>query len=178
MMNCIFHRMKGGVDLSLTKTVTLRKPRLEDGANIWRLIRNTDVLDLNSAYYYLIISKYFRNTCVVAEEDDQIVGFVSAFRHPENPEVIFVWQVAVDQSQRGKGLASSLLQELISREECTNIKYIETTISPSNKASKALFHKLANTLGTQMKESVQISPDVFPNESHETEQTYQIGPIR
>lgn len=150
---------------------------LEDGGEIWELIKNTKVLDLNSAYYYLILCKYFKNTCVVAENNQQIVGFVSAFFHPEKPNVLFVWQVAVDESQKGKGIASSLLEELLNREECANISYLETTISPSNKASKALFNKLARKLGTSMNETESISTEIFPNENHESEQTYQIGPI-
>lgn len=150
---------------------------LEDGGEIWKLIKNTRVLDLNSAYYYLILCKYFKNTCVVAENNQQIVGFVSAFFHPENPNVLFVWQVAVDEAQKGKGIASSLLEELLNREECANIYYLETTISPSNKASKALFNKLARKLETSMNETESISTEIFPNENHESEQTYQIGPI-
>ncbi|MBM7570879.1 diaminobutyrate acetyltransferase [Aquibacillus albus] len=167
----------GGINLLLTKSVELRKPTLEDGSNIWRLIRKTQVLDLNSAYYYLILSKYFKNTCIVAEHQGEIVGFVSAFLLPEKQNTLFIWQVAVDESQRGKGLASSLLQELLSREELSNVKYLETTISPSNKASQALFKKLAENFETEMKKIESISPEVFPNENHEPEQTYQIGPI-
>ncbi|MGJ9383085.1 diaminobutyrate acetyltransferase [Salipaludibacillus sp. CF4.18] len=163
--------------MAQTKSVALRKPHLDDGGDIWQLIKSTKVLDLNSAYYYLILCKYFKNTCVVAEEDHGIVGFVSAFIHPENSKVLFVWQVAVDQSQRGKGLASSLLEELVSREECASIQFIETTISPSNEASKALFKKFAHKLGTKMEETETISQEAFPSDNHESEQTYQIGPF-
>ncbi|WP_416148319.1 diaminobutyrate acetyltransferase [Salipaludibacillus sp. HK11] len=163
--------------LSVTIPVTLRKPKIEDGGNVWRLIKNTEVLDLNSAYYYLILCKYFQNTCVVAESDQRVVGFVSAFVHPDNPNVLFVWQVAIDESQKGKGIASSLLEELINREECSNINIIEMTISPSNKASRGLFEKLAKKLETKMIETEAISPEIFPNENHESEQTYQIGPF-
>ncbi|WP_247747053.1 diaminobutyrate acetyltransferase [Alkalihalobacillus sp. BA299] len=160
-----------------TKTMTLRKPHIEDGANIWRLIRDTQVLDLNSPYFYLILCKYFEDTCVVAEEDHQIVGFVSAFCHPKSPEKMFVWQVAVDDSQRGKGVASALLHELVKRKECSSVQFIETTISPSNKASQALFSKLAKNLGTKIEKTDQIPPEIFPSNNHETEQTYLIGPF-
>ncbi|MRH41753.1 diaminobutyrate acetyltransferase [Aquibacillus halophilus] len=155
----------------------MRKPLLEDGKKIWRLIKETKVLDLNSAYYYTILCKYFTDTCVVAEENGEIVGFISAFREPTEMRSIFVWQVAVDQSQRGKGLASSLLQGLLKRKECSDINYLDTTISPSNEASKALFQKLANTLKTKMVETEILHPSLFPNENHELEQTYRIGPF-
>lgn len=175
--NIYFMKGLGGINPLQTKSVALRKPNLNDGGDIWQLIRSTKVLDLNSAYYYLILCKYFKNTCIVADSDHQIVGFVSAFIHPENSKVLFVWQVAVDESQRGKGLASTLLEELLSREECSKINFIETTISPSNEASKALFKKFADKLGTKMEETGTISQDAFPSDNHELEQTYQIGPI-
>ena len=62
-----------------------RSPSEEDGKDIWELVKSTRVLDLNSAYSYLLLSKYFCDTCVVAEVNGKIVGFVSAF-HPQNKQ--------------------------------------------------------------------------------------------
>ncbi|HBQ24847.1 MAG TPA: diaminobutyrate acetyltransferase, partial [Syntrophomonas sp.] len=45
----------------------MRFPSEEDGRGIWELVKSTRVLDLNSAYSYLLLSKYFSDTCVVAE---------------------------------------------------------------------------------------------------------------
>src|SRR5690625_1790424 len=58
---------------TITKTdpgdnVVLRQPVIADGAAIWSLIRDTGVLDVNSAYSYLMLSKFFTQTCVVAED--------------------------------------------------------------------------------------------------------------
>ncbi|WP_018922710.1 diaminobutyrate acetyltransferase [Salsuginibacillus kocurii] len=165
------------MNLAATTTVTFRHPELEDGKEVWELIREIDVLDLNSSYYYLILCEYFGNTCMVAEVDKEIVGFVSGFRHPEDQQTLFVWQVAVAASQRGEGLAFSLIDKLLESEECEDVTTIQTTISPSNKASHALFEKVARHVGANMEKTVRFLPRMFPGTDHETEQTYEIKPI-
>jgi L-2,4-diaminobutyric acid acetyltransferase len=155
----------------------IREPQEEDGADIWALVRDTGVLDLNSAYSYLMLCKFFPDTCLVAERDKEIVGFVSAFLPPVNDDVIFVWQVAVAKSQRGKGLAGALLQELLQREACAEVRYLEATVSPSNVASQSLFRGLARDLGRRCEVTECFSEQLFPGKGHEAEMKYRIGPL-
>lgn len=158
--------------------IQFRKPRKEDGANIWKLIKDTGNLDLNSAYCYLMLCELFPNTCVVAEQDRKIVGFLSAFQQPDAMDVIFVWQVAVDQSQRGKGLGTALIKELLQRKACVGIRYVEATVSPSNGASQSLFKRLARSLETECQVTECFSSVHFPVTGHEDELTYRIGPFQ
>jgi len=156
----------------------LRKPKKEDGAKIWGLIKSSKVLDLNSAYSYLMLCEFFTDTCIVAEDQDQIIGFVSAFRQPQNPDTLFVWQVAVQQSYRGKGIGGELLKELLNSDSCENIHYLEATVSPSNLPSQSLFKGLANTFNCSIEISDCFSEELFPEPGHEAEQTYRIGPLK
>jgi L-2,4-diaminobutyric acid acetyltransferase len=166
------------IDMEAIKSKTqLRQPREEDGAGIWNLVKDTGVLDVNSPYSYLMLCKYFSDTCVVAEEDDEIVGFVSAYKPPTSDNVVFVWQVAVAESQRGKGLASSLVQELLERQECEEVQYLEATVSPSNIPSQSLFRGIARKMDTQCEVSECFSEELFPEEGHEPEMTFRIGPL-
>lgn len=161
---------------TLDTTITIGKPTVEDGAAMWELV-NKSTLDTNSPYKYIMMCEYFAETCVVAKENERLVGFVTAFIPPEHQDVIFVWQIGVDSSQRGKGLASKLLQELISRDICSNVNYVEATVTPSNKASQALFQKLARAYNTQCEVSECFSEDLFPGDDHEAELTFRIGPL-
>lgn len=154
-----------------------RMPTEKDGAEVWRLIKKTGVLDLNSSYTYLMWSAFFDKTSIVVEMDDQIVGFISGFIQPNNPNALFVWQVAVDASQQGKGLASRMLQMILHRESCRNIRYLEATVSPSNKASQALFQKLARDLKTKCHVSEFFTESQFPGKGHEEELLFKIGPF-
>ncbi|WP_223277849.1 GNAT family N-acetyltransferase [Janibacter sp. YB324] len=85
----------------------LRRPTLEDGGAMWRVARDSQTLDLNSSYAYLLWARDFAATSVVAERDGAVVGFVSGYVRPDSPGTLMVWQVAVDADQRGHGLAGA-----------------------------------------------------------------------
>lgn len=155
------------------------KPEADDGADVWQLVKSTGVLDLNSAYSYIMLCDYFSDTCVIARhaESHEIAGFVSAFVHPEKRDTLFVWQIATAKSYRGLGIGSRLLREALNREACNNVRYIEATISPSNTASRALFSRLALQLNARSEESEGYSSHLFPGEVHEDERLIRIGPF-
>ena len=163
---------------SLQFEVRLGPPAVTHGADIHRLVGECAPLDLNSAYAYLLLCAHHAQTCVRAEQDGRTVGFVSAYRVPQRPEVLFVWQVAVAAEMRGQGLGGRMLQELLERESVRGCRYLETTVSPSNHASRSLFHALARRLGASMQESVMFSERDFGGASHESETLFRIGPIK
>ncbi|MEX2373347.1 MAG: GNAT family N-acetyltransferase, partial [Dehalococcoidia bacterium] len=83
----------------------IRPPHLEygDGEAMWRLARESGVLEENAEYTYHMFSHFFRETCVVAELDGLAVGFIAGFRPPDRPDTVFVWQIAVDPAAGGPG---------------------------------------------------------------------------
>ncbi|WP_078551877.1 diaminobutyrate acetyltransferase [Bacillus alkalicellulosilyticus] len=165
------------VSSNVLGTLTLEKPTVEDGAAMWELVNNS-TLDLNSSYKYIMMCEFFAETCVVAKENDKVVGFVTAFIPPERQDVVFVWQIGVDASQRGKGVASKILNELLSREACKDVRYVEATVTPSNNASKSLFRRLAKDYKTDCEILECFSEDLFPGDDHEAELTFRVGPIK
>lgn len=144
---------------------------------MWQLVKDAGGLDLNSAYCYIMLGGYFSDTCVVAESEGVLAGFVTAFRQPADPEVLFVWQIGVASAFRGQGLGLALLSSLLQREACRGISLIETTITPSNHASKALFVSLARTLNTAYAEQRGFPEHAFPEHRHEREDLVRIGPF-
>ncbi|HKJ08757.1 MAG TPA: diaminobutyrate acetyltransferase [Gammaproteobacteria bacterium] len=159
-------------------SITYRKSTLQDGPAVWTLVKNSGVLDVNSSYCYLLLCQDFAETCVVAEMGGKLVGFVTAYRPPGREDVLFVWQIGVDGAARGRGVASTLLDTLLSLDACQNITYIETTISPSNKPSRALFQSLARRLDTAIDESEGFAAELFPEGAHEPERLFRLGPLK
>ncbi|MDC3422085.1 diaminobutyrate acetyltransferase [Aquibacillus koreensis] len=143
---------------------------------MWELVNNS-TLDSNSVYKYIMMCEYFAETCVVAKEDDKLVGFVTAFIPPEKPDAVFIWQVGVDSSQRGKGIASRLLNHLIEREYCQDVRFVEATVTPSNNASQSLFRKLARDHQTECTVTEFFKEELFPGDDHEEELNFRVGPI-
>lgn len=155
-----------------------RMPVKSDGSKVWKLVKDTGVLDLNSSYSYLMWCEYFGETSIVAQSENKVVGFISAFIEPDSPDKLFVWQVAVAKSERGKGLASDMLHQLLTRDRCEHVHYVETTITPSNIPSQKLFHRLARDLSTEIYVSKCFTRDDFPEKGHEDELLHLIGPFK
>ncbi|WP_257009990.1 diaminobutyrate acetyltransferase [Evansella halocellulosilytica] len=167
---------KGSVATLENEEVVFEKPAIDDGAEMWQLVKES-TLDLNSPYKYLMMCEFFTETCVVAKENDHLVGFITAFIPPERSDVIFIWQVGVDASQRGKGIGSKMLNELLSRKACKDVRYLEATVTPSNEASQSLFRRLARDHNASCIVTPCFPADVFPGNEHESELTYRIGPL-
>ena len=157
-------------------TVKLRKPTPEDGRNIWELVRACPPLDVNSCYSYLLLTEHFRDTCVIAEAEGKMLGFVSGYLLPNKQNTLFIWQVAVSNEARGLGLAKRMLQYLRDSVEDHNVTCLETTITPSNTASQRLFQSLAKTWETECEKTVLFSSEHFGDGGHEPEECYRIGP--
>ncbi|MCC5876436.1 MAG: diaminobutyrate acetyltransferase [Candidatus Sumerlaeia bacterium] len=157
--------------------IRYREPVPQDGAPIHSLIDTCKPLDLNSLYCYLLVATHFAATSVVAEDNEGIGGCISAYILPSKPDTVFVWQVAVHPRMRGKGLAGKMLHEIIERKACGKVRFMETTVSPSNTASKRLFASFARSLGTEITEQTFFTAEHFGKEQHEDEVLHRIGPF-
>jgi L-2,4-diaminobutyric acid acetyltransferase len=150
--------------------ILLRKPAADDGYEIHQLIAHSPPLDVNSVYSYYLLSDHFSDTCVVAEHEGKVAGFLSAYRIPQREDTLFVWQVVVSTDLRGRHLASRMLDALLSRFDPDSVRYIESTVNPSNAASRGLFERLARQRGTTLSEDTFLEASAFgPAADHESE---------
>lgn len=149
--------------------LTLRKPSKDDGAAVWQLIAQCPPLDQNSMYMNLIQCDQFADTCIVAERNGKIIGWISGHIRPDAPETLFIWQVAVHGSARGMGLGRRMLSALVTRPECADMRQMETTITRSNKASWALFRRFARSMGGELAEAPHFDRDAHLDGKHATE---------
>jgi len=150
---------------------------MDDAASIWRLIQRCPPLDVNSSYAYLLLSHHFGNTCVVAKVEDEIVGFVSAYAPPGQPDTLFVWQVAVDPRARGRQLGAQMVLDLLSRGGPGRWRSLETTVSPSNVASRRMFKRVAREMGAELNEQTLFTQNHLGEAGHEEERLLLIGPF-
>lgn len=159
--------------------LTIDAPRVEDGAAIWRIARDSEVLDLNSSYSYLLWCRDFAATSVVArDEKGEAIAFVTGYIRPDRPETLVVWQVAVDEAHRGNGLAAKLLDALTARVAAEgDLVSLETTVTPDNTASDRLFTSYAERHDVGLEREVLFDGGLFPEETHLPEVLYRIGPF-
>ncbi|MER6914921.1 diaminobutyrate acetyltransferase [Streptomyces sp. NPDC000594] len=172
--------------------MTVESPRVEDGAALWRIARDSEVLDLNSPYSYLLWCRDFAATSLVARDGaGEPIAFVSGYTRPDRPRTLLVWQIAVDRAHRGRGLAGVLLDALTARVRTgRGVCEVETTVTPDNTASDRLFTSYAHRHGVPLERQVLFPGALFPPEdapaqgtpegrlpAHQPEVLYRIGPF-
>lgn len=157
--------------------IILREPVAEDGARLHRLVASCPPLDPNSMYCNLLQCSHFSQTAVAAEAADELIGFVSGYLLPKSNHTLFIWQVAVSEKARGKGLAGKMISHILERSSCQHVTHIETSITGANEASWGLFNSVAKHLNTQLNRSVMFDRKKHFNDEHDTEYLATIGPF-
>ncbi|MCI0508936.1 MULTISPECIES: diaminobutyrate acetyltransferase [Chromohalobacter] len=159
------------------KTLFIRKPTTDDGWGIYELVKACPPLDVNSGYAYLLLATQFRDTCAVAtDEEGEIVGFVSGYVKRNAPDTYFLWQVAVGEKARGTGLARRLVEAVLMRSGMSDVRHLETTITPDNEASWGLFKRLADRWQAPLNSREYFSTGQLGGE-HDPENLVRIGPF-
>ncbi|MFE8069866.1 diaminobutyrate acetyltransferase [Marinobacteraceae bacterium S3BR75-40.1] len=156
--------------------ITLREPTAEDGARLYTFVRINPPLDMNSVYCNVLQCDDFSETCILAEKDGEIIGYVTGYRKPKEPNKYFLWQVGVGKEGRGHGLANRMIQAILARESCRGVTELNTTITKSNEASRKMFARFAEKEGAEMTEY----ENHFTREmlgDHEAESLFRIGPL-
>ncbi len=149
-----------------------------DGSDIESLVRRCEGLDANSAYAYVMICDEFRDSCVVARDaHGSLLGFVTGFHRPRDPSCLFLWQIGVDPDHRGRGLAHALLRRFVELARTESTVALETTVSPDNGASLALFASYARSIGSTLV-GVGGYPADWLGDGHADEDRYRIELVR
>lgn len=158
------------------RDIVYRPATPTDGRDMWRFVNEAGVLELNQSYAYVLMCQHFGNTCLVAETDDKMVGFVLAYVPPRQPDTVFVWQIGVARDVRGRGVGLHLLRHLLALDGCRNVRYLEASVTPSNKPSQNLFRAFARKWGVSCRKLPFFPSEFFP-EKHEPEYLYRVGPL-
>lgn len=140
---------------------------------MWRLARDSRTLDLNSSYSYLLWCRDFAGTSAVVRVDDEVIGFVTGYLRPNQPDTLVIWQVTVSDAHRGRGFAGKLLDALVRR---TGARHVEATVTSDNDASIAMFRALAARWETGLTGNQLFGSDLFPDR-HAPEFLFRIGPF-
>jgi len=166
------------------RRIVFRAPVPADGRLLCQIAKDAGGLDVNSEYAYMLHGLHHSDSCIVVEIDNRAAGFVSGYRLSKRmpdgwisfDRHLFIWQIAVRPDCRGIGLAKAMLLALIQRPENQNIRFLEATISPLNKASLAVFGHIATVMNADIQAIGKLDKESFGN-LHEEEVIYRIGPL-
>jgi len=157
--------------------ISLQVPRSEQGMAVSRLVAACPPLDTNSVYCNLLQCSHFADTSVAAVLDGELVGFVSGYIVPQRPDTLFVWQVAVGEQARGRGLASAMILDILQRDSCRQVRWLETTTTSANGASWKLFRGVASRLDAPLASAEWLERDHHFGGHHDAEFLVRIGPF-
>lgn len=158
----------------MTREITLRSPVSRDAQAMRELARDSQVLSVNSTYYYALMSRMFGDTSIVAEQGERLCGYVTAFRPPRQADTIFVWQIGVAEWAQGKGVGKQMLSAIIDRQQPG---FLEASIAPDNLASRNLFTAVARQMdvGYVYEEPFFTVEDLGSREGEEL--LFRLGPL-
>ncbi|WP_055713599.1 diaminobutyrate acetyltransferase [Streptomyces torulosus] len=153
-----------------------RTPRVEDAQAMWQMVHESDELDDNSPYYYALWCRDFAETSLVASLGDEVVGFLTGYFRPNQPDTYLVWQEAVKPRHGIPMLGVQLFERAAERAVGNGARYIEATVSADNKAIIMVLKKCAKRYQAPVHTEVLFPASLFPEEHHD-EVLYRIGPI-
>jgi L-2,4-diaminobutyric acid acetyltransferase len=157
---------------------TIRSPCADDARSVFALIRACPPLDPNSLYCNLLQCTHFSGTCLLAEHDGKIEGWVSGYRPPDDQDALFIWQVAVDEAARGVGLGTALLDAALRLPATADATRLITSVTPSNAASRQMFARLALLHGAKLTTRPWLDGARHFGGGHESEDLITIGPLK
>ena len=154
--------------------IEIDAPTLADAPALWQAAQAAGGLDVNPLYAYVLWCRDFAATTAVARMAGEVVGYCTAYRRPDVPTTLFVWQIAVLPAARRRGLGQRILHHLVDRD--ARLTALEATVTHDNAASLAMFATFARQRGSE----VTVSP-LFGHEhlgaDHEPEDLLHI-PLR
>jgi L-2,4-diaminobutyric acid acetyltransferase len=156
---------------------TFRIPTADDARGIADLIAACPPLDPNSLYCNLLQCTHFAGTAIVAERAGAVDGWISGYCLPDAPDTLFVWQVAVHERARGSGLAVAMLTQLLARAGLARTRWLKTTVTPSNEASRRMFARFARQRGAALRVEPCFDRSRHFGDRHESEELISIGPL-
>lgn len=172
--------MNNALPTATAAFLEIRSPAIEDGSTLHQLAQASQGLDVNAEYAYLLPGLHHADSSAIATLRGVPAGFVSGYRLPRDihrpDDTLFIWQVAVHPGFRGQRVARYMLHALLARPQNASLRFIETTITPSNTVSTKLFAALARDLNTKMQPIATLGTHLFTR-SHEAETLYRIGPF-
>lgn len=147
-------------------TFGIRHPQEGDIEGIRAVVKACEPLIMTYIpYYYWIATRYFADTCAVAEKDGKIAGWCCILAVPDGK--FFVHQLGVAPDARGHKIAEEMVTWLFRKIKAKGGAEIELTIERDNNHVKKLFARAAEETGLKLSELSHYSK-VLDKEYNET----------
>lgn len=155
--------------------IRARRPCPSDGPAVAKLVAHEpNALGSEARQVLPPLVQRFAETSLVAELEDQVVGFVGGYR-PSGGSSLTIWQIDVEPALRELGLATALLHTLIQSPSCRGVEFVEVSVASSNVAGIRLFERFARDVDAPCQSIAQST--LSRSTKHADGELLLIGPI-
>lgn len=161
--------MKHSLDLFEQPIPVLRTPEPVDGVRIAALAEGLASGNARDIPEALVGRGAFRETSVLAELDGQLLGWISAYILPYDPQTLFIWTVEVVEADRDVGISALMLGYLMRQEACAGVTRVQTVISCDEDRPWELFRRFARWQHSRMNVQPYFTQALTPHKRHENE---------
>jgi len=132
--------------------VRIRTVKEKDFFEIMNLASKCDPIPIERDSIYHLFTKYFANTCFVAEIDNQIVGYILGFISQLEKNVAYIHNICIAPDLRRKKIGSSLYQKFFQNMKNEKCQKIFLIINPKNKLSISYHESLGFNISKEGEE--------------------------
>jgi ribosomal protein S18 acetylase RimI-like enzyme len=134
------------------ENVRIRTVKEKDFFEIMNLASKCDPIPVERDSIYHLFTKYFANTCFVAEIDNQIVGYILGFISQLEKNVAYIHNICIAPDLRRKKIGSGLYQKFFQNMKNEKCQKIFLIINPKNKLSISYHESLGFNISKEGEE--------------------------
>lgn len=131
----------------------------DDLHQVSQFVESCPPLERHTGFTYWVTFNFWGDTCFVAADGDEIVGYASGVGAGRSPELIYIWQVGVAERYRGNGLSQLLISKVVEAARGKGFRRANVSIAPDNEASLTAFRRVAAALGSDLEASGEVAFD-------------------
>ena len=120
--------------------------------SVRNLIANSPYVYLHTRPTYWLLARHLNKFILVAEENTALIGYCCVLANTQDPELAFMWQLAVLQAEQRRGVATALLQENLNKMRYNRIKRMQFAVESDNKVAFKMLERFSDSHSLDMRE--------------------------
>ncbi len=129
-------------ELEFLTNFRIRNAFEDDFMKISQLGQNCSPMVNERKAIYHLFTRFFKNTSLILEENENIKGFLIGFISQENNENAYIHLLCIEKELRGHNMALNLVEKFIRIVSSLDCKKVFLVCKPSNKTAIKFYTKM------------------------------------
>jgi L-2,4-diaminobutyric acid acetyltransferase len=147
----------------------LRTPETKDKGRVTAPVGTALPRDTRGISGTVVGQDAFHETSVLAEMNGELLGRITGYLLPYDPETLFIWHIEVSDAAPGTALSMRMLRHLLQQKSCAGVTRVQTVISSDDEAPWLQFRQFAGKQNTSMDIQPYYTQALEPHKRHEND---------